>query len=169
MTVSTFYSFATMQEAFRSFDNALVFKQREDKTRYVVLSDEIDSALKEQFQNITQELHLGEFPNDWRYSVIKDLISSFLESLENDYSFENERDFLEDRIYQIVDSCVSISNHSLFQWLADVPSRSSFTDGPYGEDLTLVDMARQRQYEEIETMARLLVDAIDSLSTLSRS
>ena len=61
----------------------------------------------------------------------------------------------------IVDGIVEISTSRLFQWLADIPSRSEFSDGPYGEDLELSKMAAQRQYEEIDFIAHTLLNSLN--------
>ena len=62
------------------------------------LSDSLDPVLRDQFQDMIQECHNEELPNDWRYSIVKRLSWTFAESLDNRFegTDENERDFLLD-------------------------------------------------------------------------
>ena len=74
---STTHIFPTMQKAFEALDAALIKKERENKSIYYALSDSLDPVLRDQFQDMIQECHNEELPNDWRYSIVKRLSWTF--------------------------------------------------------------------------------------------
>ena len=166
---STTHIFPTMQKAFEALDAALIKKERENKSIYYALSDSLDPVLRDQFQDMIQECHNEELPNDWRYSIVKRLSWTFAECLDNRFkgTDENERDFLLDESFLISDNCVDIANSDLFQWLADYTTRSEFNDDYYGQKIDLVSIARARQCEEIEFIAHTMINGIDQMSTCS--
>lgn len=173
-SMTTYCVCASLHDAIKSLNSSLIRRERsglsdERSTRgnrsyYYQLDEGIDKDLKNQFQSLIRECHLGELPNDWRYEVVKDLCVSFLEYWE-----EEEGPELEDYygiIPEVADSIASIYSSELFFWLFDNPSRSAFEETPeLGEDANdLDDLARYRQVEEIQTMAHVLVDGLSEMS-----
>jgi hypothetical protein len=101
--------------------------------------------------------HNGELPNDWRFETIRDLCVDLSDSSQPDWEPDDYRDDLS----EIVNGMVFNFDSSLFSWLADYPSRSEFDDDCYAEGHTsLASLARARQYEEIESMAFGLINAL---------
>tara|TARA_R100001509_G_scaffold13512_1_gene6957 strand:- start:464 stop:994 length:531 start_codon:yes stop_codon:yes gene_type:complete len=104
---------------------------------------------KETYQSFVRELHDDELPNNWRYTIITDLLQNFV----NEY----EQDQLEDCLSEIVDSLVDVYNIDLIEWLKGDIMRGSFLeirelniDQP---NMTIFDLIRQMQYEVIYSMA----------------
>ena len=155
-----FFSFDSLKEVLQKLDNSLVKGTRENGQDYFYLSNDLDPDLRDQFQTIIRECHAGEFPNDWRFSTVKEICFTCLE-YDLDGGINQLDQILDNYISEIVDGIVDISTSRLFQWLADIPSRSEFTDGPYGEDLELSKMAAQRQYEEIDFIAHTLLNSLN--------
>jgi hypothetical protein len=172
--MTTYCVCASLHDAIKSLNSSLIRSERsglndERSTRgnrsyYYQLDEGMNKSLRDQFQSLIQECHMGEMPNDWRYEVIKDLCVSFLE-----YWGEDDKPELEDYqgiIPEVADSIASIYTSDLFFWLFDNPSRAVFEDHPdLGEDANdLDDLARYRQVEEIQTMAHVLVDGLSEMS-----
>ena len=166
---TTYCVCASLHDAIKSLDSSLIRKKRNEETEmkpyYYQLDEGMDKSLRDQFQSLIEECHLGESPNDWRYEVVKDLCLSFLE-----YWGEDDEPELEDYegiIPEVADSIASIYTSELFQWLADYPSRAAFEETPeLGEEANdLDDLARYRQEEEIRTMAHVLVDGLSEMSS----
>ena len=162
--MTTYCTCASIHDAIKTLNSSLIQKEREDKSKYYQLDEGMDKDLRNQFQSLIKECHLGESPNDWRYEVVKDLCISFLEYWGEDDVPELE-DY-QDIIPEVADNITEISTSRLFQWLADDPSRAAFEEDPeLGEDANdLDDLARYRQVEEIETMAHVLVDGLSEMS-----
>ena len=159
-----FFSFGSLTEVIQYLDNSLLKDTRDNKKDYFYLSYEIDSDLRDQLQEVIRECHNGEFPNDWRYSIIKEICFTCLD-YEMSEGLDQLEQYLDNYSHEIVDGCVDISTSSLFQWLADIPSRSEFTDGPYGKDLELSKLAAQRQYEEIDFIFHTLLNMLNERFT----
>ena len=155
-----FFRFDSLKEVLQKLDDSLVKGTRANGEDYFYLSNDLDPDLRDQFQTIIRECHNDELPNDWRYSTIKRLCSNCLEYDLDDYVNQLDQ-ILDNYIFEIVDGIVDISTSGLFHWLADIPSRSEFSDGPYGEDLELSKMAAQRQYEEIHFIAHTLLNSLN--------
>lgn len=155
-----FFSFGSLKEVIQELDKSLIRGTRSNGEDYFYLSDDIDPDLRDQFQTIIRECHNDELPNDWRYSTIKRLCSNCLE-----YDLEdgvNQLDqILDNHISEIVDGIVEVSTSGLFQWLADNPGRTEFSDGPYDEEFRLSKLAAQRQYEEIDFIAHTLLNSLN--------
>ena len=163
--MTTYCTCASIHDAIKTLNSSLIQKEREDKSKYYQLDEGMDKSLRDQFQSLIMECHLGESPNDWRYEVVKDLCISFLE-----YWGEDDKPELEDYqgiIPEVADNITEISTSLLFQWLADNPNRAAFEEHPeLGEDANdLDDLARYRQEEEIRTMAYVLIDGLSEMSS----
>ena len=102
---------------------------------------------KETYQDFVRELHDDELPNNWRYTIITDLLQNFV----NEY----EQDQLEDSLSEIADSLVDVYNVDRARWLADDVSRGCIDlknlniDEP---NMTIFDLIGQAQYELIYSM-----------------
>ena len=102
---------------------------------------------KETYQDFVRELHDDELPNNWRYTIITDLLQNFV----NEY----EQDQLEDYLSEIADSLVDVYNVDRARWLADDVSRGCIDlknlniDEP---NMTIFDLIGQAQYELIYSM-----------------
>ena len=102
---------------------------------------------KETYQDFVRELHDDELPNNWRYTIITDLLQNFV----NEY----EQDQLEDCLSEIADSLVDVYNVDRARWLADDVSRGCINlknlniDEP---NMTIFDLIGQAQYESIYSM-----------------
>ena len=110
-------------------------------------SDEIylKEDQKETYQDFVKELHDDEFPNNWRYTIITDLLQNFV----NEY----EQDDLENYLHEITDSLVDVYNSDLIKWVNDDISRGCQEiniqiEGRYD----LFDVIRNAQYEAIYSM-----------------
>ena len=132
-----------------------------DGEEYYLLDE--SHPFKDQFQSIITELHCGEFPNNWRYEIVKGLVVDLLE-----YFGEEERhlDDYQDALYEVAERLTDISTSLLFKWLADIPSRAAFNDVvsvPWVNDLAA--LARMRQTEEINAMGFMLLAALQEMSS----
>jgi hypothetical protein len=102
---------------------------------------------KETYQDFVRELHDDELPNNWRYTIITDLLQNFV----NEY----EQDQLEDCLSEIADSLVDVYNVDRARWLADDVSRGCIDlknlniDEP---NMTIFDLIGQAQHEAIYSM-----------------
>jgi hypothetical protein len=129
------------------------------------LSNEIDPDLRDQLQTVIRECHNDEFPNDWRYSIIKEICFTCLD-YEMSEGLDQLEQYLDNYSHEIVDGCVDISTSSLFQWLADIPSRSEFNDDSYmGDSSNLSQLATARQYEEIDFIFHALLNMLNERFT----
>ena len=115
---------------------------------------ELKEDQKETYQSFVRALHDDELPNNWRYTIITDLLQNFV----NDY----EQDKLEDCLSEIVDSLVDVYNIDLIEWLKGDIMRGSFLeirelniDEP---NMTIFDLIRQMQYEVIYSMANKILN-----------
>ena len=81
---------------------------------------ELKEDQKETYQSFVRELHDDELPNNWRYTIITDLLQNFV----NEY----EQDKLEDCLSEIVDSLVDVYNIDLIEWLKGDIMRGSFLE-----------------------------------------
>ena len=115
---------------------------------------ELKEYQKETYQSFVRSLHDDELPNNWRYTIITDLLQNFV----NEY----EQDKLEDCLLEIVDSLVDVYNIDLIEWLRGDIMRGSFLeirelniDQP---NMTIFDLIRQMQYEVIYSMANKILN-----------
>ena len=147
----------TLRDHLKDLNQSLNQKRREDNSLYFFLKDES----KNKYQELIRNLHMDELPNDWRYEIIKNLVSSFLEyySEDEELTYDNLQDALRE---SISDNLAEVSNSCLFKWLAEVPSRASFEDihsviSCIDDSVDLCYLARLRQKEEIEIMGSNLI------------
>ena len=100
---------------------------------------------KEKYQSFVRGLHGDELPNNWRYTIITDLLQNFV----NEY----DQDDLEDYLHEITDSLVDVYISDLIKWVNDDLSRGCQEIniqivGRYD----LFDVIRNTQYEAIYSM-----------------
>ena len=152
----------TLRDQLQDFYNSFEGEKRENNSYYFFLKDES----KNKYQDLVRELHMGELPNDWRYETIKDLVSSFLEYYPDDeeLTYDNLQDALTE---SIADNLCNVSNSSLFEWLAEMPSRASFEDihstiECIDDSVDLGYLAMMRQREEIEIMGSNILYHFDN-------
>lgn len=139
------------------FNDHLITDSRTDGTSFIRLAD--DSP--EKYVEIVRDLHMDELPNDWRYNVIKELVTDLLDYF--DPEDEMDEDNCQEALHEIVETVVPCSSHEVFKWLADRPARAVFEDtswadmSSYADEYDLVELARTRMYEEISIMGSNLV------------
>ena len=165
---------ASIFDAIKTLNTSLIRENRGDSTcevrstqgirsYFYKLDEGIDKNLRDQFQQLIMECHMGEMPNDWRYETVKDLCVNFLE-----YWGEEEEPELEDYqdiISEVAESTASIYNSDLFFWLFDNPSRAEFEEDPYEQTHDLAELVRYRQIEEINSMAHVLLNGLSEMSS----
>jgi hypothetical protein len=107
------------------------------------------------YQSFVRALHDDELPNNWRYTIITDLLQNFV----NEY---DQEDNLEDYLLEIADSLVDVYNIDLIEWLRGDIMRGSFReirelniDQP---NMTIFDLIRQMQYEVIYSMGSQILN-----------
>ena len=109
---------------------------------------------KETYQDFVKELHDDELPNNWRYTIITDLLQNFV----NEY----EQDNLEDYLSEIADSLVDVYNSDLIKWVNDDISRGCFTIGDLDcvddPSLNTFDLIRKSQYNAIYSMGSQILN-----------
>ena len=115
---------------------------------------ELKEDQKETYQSFVRKLHDDELPNNWRYTIITDLLQNFV----NEY----EQDKLEDCLSEIADSLVDVYNIDLIEWLKGDIMRGSFLeirelniDQP---NMTIFDLIRQMQYEVIYSIGSQILN-----------
>ena len=160
-----YFAFGSLTEVIQYLDNSLLKDTRDNKKDYFYLSYEIDPDLRDQLQTVIRECHNDEFPNDWRYSIIKEICFTCLD-YEMSEGLDHLEQYLDNYSHEIVDGCVDISTSSLFQWLSDIPSRSEFNDDSYmGDSSNLSQLATARQYEEIDFIFHTLLNMLNERFT----
>ena len=130
----------TNKEELRKFLDAFIWTDCSDE---IYLKED----QKEKYQDFVRELHDDEFPNNWRYTIITDLLQNFV----NEY----DQDDLENYLHEITDSLVDVYNSDRAKWLADDINRGCIDlknlniDEP---NMTIFDLIGQAQYEAIYSM-----------------
>ena len=105
---------------------------------------------------------------DTELSAVNSILGSIGQAPLTTLNYNNPETSLEDLLevcWEVADNCCDISNSSIFQWLADNPGRCEFEEeslslNPDGIN-SLWRVARSRQCEEIELMARQLLECLD--------
>ena len=112
-----------------------------DRAFYALTKDAPEEVI-----DLVRELHEGEAPNDWRYTVI----ATLLEALAKGYELD-----------QAIDDCIDLYNSDAVKWL-EVLSRSSYIDqaeaeGLVPEDATIWTRIQLGQYVAISSIAARLL------------
>ncbi len=112
---------------------------------------ELKEDQKETYQDFVKELHDDELPNNWRYTIITDLLQNFV----NEY----EQDQLEDCLSEIADSLVDVYNVDRAKWLADDISRGcGQIDTTDKNNTSIFELIRIAQYEAIYSMGSQILN-----------
>ena len=146
----------------RALASCLTVTHRPDGSKYTHLSDApYWATIKDDLQDIIQEAHLGELPNNWAYETIDSIAGQLLDYIDSEFE-----DDLYDQLHDIADVTVDHSNSHLFQWLADIPSRAYFGDDSMACEppCELPKLAQLRQYEHIYSMANAILNKAYSLA-----
>ncbi len=174
--MTTYCVMASIYDAIKTLDTSLIREERRDvagslkeersteglRSYFYKLDEGIDKNLRDQFQQLIMECHMGEMPNDWRYETVKNLCVNFLEYWGKEE--EPELEDYQDIVSEVAESTASIYNSELFFWLFDNPSRAVFEEDPYNESHDLAEITRNRQVEEISSMANVLLDGLSEMS-----
>jgi hypothetical protein len=154
---------ASLEAGLQLLASSLIWGKRDDGSEFRSLSE--TCAMREELQNIVRACHLGELPNDWCFETVYSLCQALLEYSEPEPEAWSEGDF-EEILPQVAESLTEVYNGPLLQWLADNPGRASFYDSDledaYG-NRGILELARIRQTEEIETMGRELLHGLAAM------
>jgi len=106
---------------------------------------------KETYQSFVRELHDDELPNNWRYTIITDLLQNFV----NEYGPVD----LEDYLSEIADSLVDVYNVDRARWLADDVSRGcDQIDTTDKNNTSIFELIGIAQYEAIYSMGSRILN-----------
>ena len=124
-----------------------------NKTYYMINEDHTDR--EEIQQNLIYPLHDEEWPNDWRYETIYDLLSGFVDC--------TDRQEIEDcHLHEIVDGLVDVYNADRIKWVQEDLRRGCVeSDLATGKE-NIFELIGLAQYEVISQMAYQLLDYIDN-------
>jgi len=120
------------------------FRRTENQENWCLVTHDDDSLT-----DFIRELHDGELPNDWRYDTIHWIASAIAsEPADTDW---------DDIPHQYADNLTDQSTSYLFQWYADVPSRTTYLDDTEyvshpDQSLALVRQLAAGQYNAIYSM-----------------
>ena len=135
---------------------------RTDGTHYTALSSEAKwDDIRDDLQNIVQEAHLGEFPNDWRFDTVASIARSLTEVTDlEDWNVDNFRE----ESHDVADCLVDVYTSDLLAWVSENICRHQWDDEGIAQPTTdIVGLVRLRQYEEIESMVHAVLNQIESL------
>ena len=104
-------------------------------------------------ENLIQPLHDEEWPNDWRYSTIYFFLLDFIEC--------EDRNQIEDRIFEIVDGLVDVYNADRIRWVGENLNRGLVESDLATGGENIFELIGLAQYEVINQMAYQLLDYID--------
>ena len=122
-----------------------------NKTYYMINEDHADR--EEIQQNLIYPLHDEEWPNDWRYSIIYYLLSDFV--------YCEDRNEIEDRMFEIVDGLVDVYNADRIRWVGENLNRGLVESDLASGQENVFQLIGLAQYEVINEMAYKLLDYID--------
>ena len=121
------------------------------QTYYTIDDNHVDR--EEILDNLIYKLHDEEWPNDWRYSTIYWLLLDFVDC--------EDRNQIEDRMYEIVDGLVDVYNADRIRWVGENLNRGLVeSDLATGQE-NIFELIGLAQYEVINEMAYQLLDYID--------
>ena len=122
------------------------------QTYYTIDDNHVDR--EEILDNLIYKLHDEEWPNDWRYSTIYWLLLDFVDC--------EDRNQIEDRMYEIVDGLVDVYNADRIRWVGENLNRGLVeSDLATGQE-NIFELIGLAQYEVISQMAYQLLDYIDN-------
>ena len=121
------------------------------KTYYTIDDNHADK--EEIQQNLIIPLHDEEWPNDWRYSTIYFLLLDFVEC--------EDRNEVEDRMFEFVDGLVDVYNADRIRWVGENLNRGLVESDHATGGENIFELIGLAQYEVISQMAYQLLDYID--------
>ena len=148
-----------------ALSECLTSQFRTDGTHYLALSSEAKwDDIRDDLQNIVQEAHLGEFPNDWRYDTVHSIASTLANRTDSeDWDADT---FREEMSSEVADTLVDVYTSDLLAWVSGNICRHQWDDEGIAQPTTnIVELVRLRQYEEIESMVHAVLNKIESLLT----
>ena len=148
-----FTTAATFRSAFQELE-------REDGSQYWTFTDEADDS--EELKEFVRELHDKEWPNDWRFETITQIIDRIIEHSKG------SNDYWDDQPTDIAEALTTIYTGELLQWYADNASRLSYVDqareeGIISNSQTAIEQLTQGQHQAIAQMA---IEIIQKLGLL---
>ena len=108
-----FTTAATFKAAFQELE-------REDGSQYWTFTDEAEDS--EELTEFVRELHDEEWPNDWRFETITQIIDRIIEHSKG------SNDYWDDEPHEIAEALTTIYTGELLQWYSDNSSRLSYVD-----------------------------------------
>ena len=121
------------------------------KTYYTINDNHVDRD--EIQENLIQPLHDEEWPNDWRYSTIYFLLLDFVEC--------EDRNQIEDHMFEFVDGLVDVYNADRIRWVGENLNRGLVESDLATGGENIFELIGLAQYEVINEMAYKLLDYID--------
>jgi len=121
------------------------------KTYYTI--DDNHADRDEIQENLIHPLHDEEWPNDWRYSTIYFLLLDFIEC--------EDRNQIEDRMFEMVDGLVDVYNADRIRWVGENLNRGLVESDLATGGENIFELIGLAQYEVINQMAYQLLDYID--------
>jgi len=108
-----FTTAATFRSAFQELE-------REDGSQYWTFTDEAEAS--KELTEFVRKLHDDEWPNDWRFETISQIIDRIIEHSKG------SNDYWEDQSMEIAEALTTIYTGELLQWYADNTSRLAYVD-----------------------------------------
>ena len=121
------------------------------KTYYTINDNHVDRD--EIQENLIQPLHDEVWPNDWRYSTIYFLLLDFVEC--------EDRNQIEDHMFEFVDGLVDVYNADRIRWVGENLNRGLVESDLATGGENIFELIGLAQYEVINEMAYKLLDYID--------
>ena len=140
-----FITAATFKAAFQELE-------REDGSQYWTFTDEAEDS--EELTEFVRELHDEEWPNDWRFRTITQIIDRIVEHSKG------SNDYWDDQPTEIAEALTTIYTGELLQWYSDNISRISYVDQAR-EDGVIV--------ESQDTTAQLTTGQFQAISQMACS
>ena len=121
------------------------------KTYYTIDDNHVDREVI--LKDLIYPLHDEEWPNDWRYSTIYFLLLDFVEC--------EDRNQIEDRMFEFVDGLVDVYNADRIRWVGENLNRGLVQSDLVTGQENIFELIGLAQYEVINQMAYQLLDYID--------
>jgi hypothetical protein len=137
----------------QSIADAFTTGTRTDGTEYVFLAD----GHPDWMRDIMHAAHGDMLPDDYRYSMIRECISSLTDRDPDDW---------EDDVIEIADGLVDVYNHARVKWLESSLARGAYCDDALEEGLASADSGIYAiigigQYMEYREILGALIQAIE--------
>ncbi|MEP6828204.1 MAG: hypothetical protein ABJA10_09020 [Aestuariivirga sp.] len=138
----------------------LIQDTRTNGDKFWKLGDNQDGWMKD----VIMEAHGDFMPDDWRYCIIRDCLSTLSEADEND-----DADALRDQVSEWADADTDVYNSALTNWLASNLNRGSYVDDAvsdfgYPADRGLYGALAIGQLREREEVYQYLINSLEALA-----